>query len=42
MVVVGVKDGQAETRLLHRWDERTDRFETVAQPRRIALTRPPR
>ena len=40
--VVGVKDGQAETRLLHRWDERTDRFETVAQPRRIALTRPSR
>ena len=40
--VVGVKDGRAETRLLHRWDERTDRFETVAQPRRIALTRPSR
>lgn len=34
--VVGVHDGGAETRLLHRWDERTDRFETVAQPRRIA------
>jgi hypothetical protein len=40
--VVGVDDGQAETRLLHRWDERTDRFETVAQPRRIATSRPPR
>jgi hypothetical protein len=37
--VVGVKDGRAETRLLHRWDERTDRFETVAQPQRIAPTR---
>jgi hypothetical protein len=40
--VVGVKDGLAETRLLHRWDEQTDRFETVAQPRRIALGRPSR
>jgi hypothetical protein len=37
--VVGVKDGRAETRLLHRWDERTDRFETVAQPQRIAINR---
>jgi hypothetical protein len=36
--VVGVHDGQAETRLLHRWDERTDRFEAVAQPRRVALS----
>lgn len=40
--VVGVDDGRAETLLLHRWDERTDRFETVAQPRRIATSRPPR
>jgi Flp pilus assembly CpaF family ATPase len=40
--VVGVKSGQAETRLLHRWDEQADRFDTVAQPRRIALTRPSR
>ena len=38
--VVGVHDGRAETRLLHHWDERTDRFETLAQPRRIALGRP--
>jgi len=35
--VVSVRDGRAVTRLLHRWDERTDRFETVAQPRRIAV-----
>ena len=34
--VVSVRDGRAVTRLLHRWDERTDRFETMAQPRRIA------
>jgi hypothetical protein len=40
--VVGVKDGRAETRLIHRWDERADRFETVAQPRRVAMTRPSR
>lgn len=33
--IVGVKEGRAETRLLHRWDEIADRFETVAQPRRI-------
>ncbi|MEP6693053.1 MAG: hypothetical protein ABJB39_00240 [Chloroflexota bacterium] len=32
--VVGVRGGTAETRLLHRWDEGTDRFEAVAQPRR--------
>jgi Flp pilus assembly CpaF family ATPase len=38
--VVGVQDGHAKTRLLHRWDERTDGFETVAQPRRIATSRP--
>jgi hypothetical protein len=40
--VVGVKDGRAETRLLHRWDETADRFETVAQPQRIAVTGPSR
>ncbi len=34
--VVAVRDGHAEARLLHRWDERSDRFETVAMPRRIA------
>ncbi len=33
--IVAVRDGWPETRLLHRWDERTDRFETLAQPRRI-------
>lgn len=33
--IVGVKEGRAETRLLHRWDEIADRFETVTQPRRI-------
>ena len=35
--VVGVSGGRPETRLLHRWDERSDRFETPAQPRRIAI-----
>lgn len=35
--VVAVRDGRAETRLLHRWDERADRFETLATPRRIAV-----
>lgn len=35
--IVAVRDARAETRLLHRWDERADRFETVAQPRRIAV-----
>jgi hypothetical protein len=34
--VVGVQGGRPETRLLHRWDEGTDRFETPARPRRIA------
>jgi hypothetical protein len=34
--VVTVRGGRPETRLLHRWDERTDRFETLATPRRIA------
>lgn len=31
-----VRDGRPGTRLLHRWDERTDRFETLAEPRRLA------
>jgi hypothetical protein len=35
--IVGVRDGVPETRLLHRWDERADRFETPARPRRIAV-----
>lgn len=40
--IVAVRDGRPETRLLHRWDERTDRFETLAEPRRIAVGLPPR
>jgi len=40
--IVAVRGGRAETRLLHRWDERADRFETVAQPRRFAARRAPR
>jgi hypothetical protein len=40
--IVSVKAGRPETRLLHRWDERADRFETVAQPVRIAAGRQPR
>jgi hypothetical protein len=40
--IVAVRDGRAETRLLHRWDERADRFETLERPRRIAAGRPPR
>jgi hypothetical protein len=35
--IVAVRDGRPETRLLHRWDERADRFETLAQPLRIAV-----
>lgn len=35
--IVAVHSGRPETRLLHRWAERTDRFETLAQPQRIAL-----
>jgi hypothetical protein len=35
--IVAVRGGRAETRLLHRWDERTDRFETVVAPRRIIV-----
>jgi len=34
--IAAVRDGRPETRLLDRWDERADRFETLAQPRRIA------
>jgi hypothetical protein len=40
--IVTVRDGRPETRLLHRWDERTDRFEALERPRRIAAGRPPR
>jgi hypothetical protein len=40
--IVAVRNGRPETRLLHRWDERTDRFETVEPPRRIAVRRAPR
>jgi hypothetical protein len=35
--VEAVRDGRPVARLLHRWDEPADRFETLAQPRRIAL-----
>ena len=40
--VVGVRGGRAETRLLHRWDERSARFETPAKPQRIAIGGAPR
>ena len=40
--IVTVRAGRPDTRLLHRWDESADRFETVEQPRRIASGRPPR
>jgi len=40
--IVSVRDGRPETRLLHRWDERADGFETLAEPRRIAAGRPRR
>ena len=40
--IVTVRNGRPETSLLHRWDERTDRFETLERPRRIAAGRPPR
>jgi hypothetical protein len=40
--IVTVRNGRPETRLLHRWDERTDRFETLERPQRIAAGRPPR
>lgn len=39
--IESVRNGRAETRLLHRWDERADRFETLAQPVGIAVRRPP-
>ena len=39
--IVSIRAGRPETRLLHRWDERADRFETVAGPVRIAAGRPP-
>jgi len=34
--IVAVRGGRPETRLLHRWDEKADRFETLAMPERIA------
>ena len=37
--IVAVRNGRPETRLLHRWNERTDTFETVEAPRRIAARR---
>jgi hypothetical protein len=40
--IVTVRDGQPEARPLHLWDEKADRFETVGEPRRIAVRRPPR
>jgi len=40
--IVAVRKGRPETRLLHRWNERTDTFETVEPPRRIAVRRAPR
>jgi hypothetical protein len=40
--IVTVREGRPETRLLHRWDERADRFETLERPQRIAAGRPPR
>ena len=33
-----VRDGQPRTRLLHRWHEQMDRFETLAAPTRFART----
>jgi hypothetical protein len=40
--IVSVNGGRPETRLLHRWDETADRFETIERPRRIATGGPPR
>ena len=34
--VVGVEGGRVRTSELHRWDEESDRFETVNAPRRVA------
>lgn len=39
--VVTVRRGRPEARLLHRWDDGADRFETLERPRRIAAARPP-
>ena len=33
--MVGIRDGELKTRVLHRWDEETDRFEDVAEPKRF-------
>jgi hypothetical protein len=33
--IVSVRDRRPETRLLHRWNELSDRFENVSEPRRI-------
>lgn len=33
--IVGVRGGRPRARLLHRWNERTDRFEVVKAPERI-------
>jgi hypothetical protein len=35
--MVSVKAGDPKTRVLHRWDEATDKFEVVAQPKRFAV-----
>jgi hypothetical protein len=40
--IVAVRNGRPETRVLHRWNERTGAFETVESPRRIAGRRAPR
>ena len=40
--IVTVRDGRPEARPLHLWDEKADRFETIAEPRRIASGQPPR
>jgi hypothetical protein len=40
--VSSVREGRPDLRLLHRWDERTDTFETLSQPERVAAGRPPR
>ena len=33
--MVGIRDGEPKTRVLHRWDEAADRFEDVAEPKRF-------
>ena len=38
--IVTVRDGRPEARPLHLWDEKADRFETLAEARRIAADRP--